>query len=195
VFKSIFSLIIMATLLQTASKVHAEAPAHDEKPKEGAAPAAGNAKGPELPEWSDLLNKVAATKAKIVQKEDVIKKLVLEKSHASSEHSQYYIKQLIEEHKLLNELKAHYEKQRSLFKYRYPEKFRQEGRKYDRMKVQTLEEMETQMGIDGQLDRSLKRVRSKFGEDPTRKEIEKTRAAKPKSEESIDESGPIILEK
>lgn len=184
---------IMAASFSNANESAGEKPAHE---KSGGEPPA---QGPQkLPEWSDMINKLAALNAKIKQKEEVIKKLIIDKQHASGEKSKDLVESLIRENKELNQMKEQYEKQRMVLKYRFPEKLLKEGRTYDRKKIMTLQETEKQVGLDGKLDQSLKKIRSKYPNGETSEEAKSQVPVKEKhseSESDFDQSKPIVIQK
>jgi hypothetical protein len=152
-----------------------------------------------LPPWTEIQNRLAQIDARIKMKMDNLGKLIEEKQKlpANSPRVKEVINQMISEHKELQKLASDYEKEKMIFKFRYPEKSAKAGRKYEPVEVKSLEEMETEMGIDGRLTRNMKKLRGQYGDqDNPRKKTKSTEQIVDKKEEkSIDDSGTIIIKK
>lgn len=123
---------------------------------------------PQLPAWADLGNKIAGISAKIKAKQAVIDKLISDKKALPPNSPQVkdLADQLVKEHKELVKLNEDFEKQKSILRYRYPERGLMIERQYKRENIQTIEQLENQQGVDGKLNRSLLRMRSQYGIDP-----------------------------
>lgn len=151
----------------------------------------------QLNEANELQAKVQALQAKVKSKEESIHKLIEEKEETKDpDKVKEIISQMVSEHKELTSLAHEYEQQRSLLRYRYPEKSFKGARTYERLEVKPLEQMENQMSIEAKLKRNMKTVHSQFGE------AEKD-AAKKKAQQKKDQKGdqapsltePIVIEK
>jgi hypothetical protein len=101
------------------------------------------------------------------------------------------IKEMILVHKEIEKNIKEYDLQRSLLKYRYPEKGRSEKREYERIELQPVEEIEGQLTLANSVNHSLKKVRSQY---ETPAEIEKNeKLNKAKQNRGISE--PFVLKK
>lgn len=166
---------------------------------------AGNLRSSLAP-WVELENKVQELNSKIKSKQNNINTLIEEKNHLANNSSELknHIKQIVKEHKELQKLVDDYEKNKNILKYRFPERNAKDNRKYDRIVVQSIEEMEQALGVDGKLNRNLKRMRTHFKTKASAspEEAKKTVSGSTipaqdpiKAEPSIEESGSIILQK
>lgn len=159
---------------------------HEAKAKEG------ESKAP--PEWLALQNDLNTLKAKIKGKQDSIVKLIEEKKHSPDSHLKEITHSLSSEYKELEKLNEEYEKKRTVLMFRYPERGKDPDRKYNRMKLKSLEEMEAQAGIDSQLDQNMELMKKQF---PKRKQVVEPKAVEaplPAKGTSVD-SETIILSK
>ncbi len=108
--------------------------------------------------------KLVALMAKVHSKEDVILGLLEEKSHAKHAGQLNEIaSQLATEHKELRVLVDDYEKERNIIRYRFPEMNSDEERKYRRITVKSIEDIESEIGLDKQLDETKKKMRLHYG--------------------------------
>ncbi|MEN0057886.1 MAG: hypothetical protein AAGB31_03555 [Bdellovibrio sp.] len=133
----------------------------------GAAPAAAAEAPKEIKSNEDsyavVQARVQALEAKVHSGETEIQKLLLEKQHASDpEKANEIIRQMITLHHELEKNNKEYDQQRSLLKYRYPEKGLQGQRVYERIDVKSLEEMESQMSLSASLKKALRKVRIQY---------------------------------
>jgi hypothetical protein len=141
--------------------------------KESAGPAVP---GRRLPEWSILFNRIAEMRAKIKEKEENLKKLIEIKHNVTGENLKPHLDWINHEYEELKRIIEEYDKSRALLKYRFPEKFINTERKYKRVKLDSLKNMEIQIGIDGHLEQTLQTMRSQFGIDKiTQKKLEELR--------------------
>jgi hypothetical protein len=180
-----------------------EKPAEKEKSGEGGKEA-GKEGGKEKDELSgsqkkqadeatELQAKVQALQAKVRTKDENIRKLIEEKNETKDAAKvKEIIQQMVTEHKEMNTLIQEYEQNRSLLRYRYPEKGIHGARTYERMEAKPLEQIENQLSVEAKLNRTLKTVKSQYGEpapDPKRKakKVEKNLAP------SLTE--PIVIQK
>ena len=172
-----------------------------EEKKEGEH-AAGGAEGEvteaqkkQLNEAQELQSKVQALQAKIKSKEDSINKLIQEKNHVKdAARVNEIISEMVTEHKEMSKMIVEYEQNRSLLRYRYPEKGYTGSRSYERMEVKPLDQMENQMSVEAKLKRNLKTVRSQFGE-PAENKNKKKKASQKKEAQAPSLTEPIILQK
>lgn len=143
-------------------------------------------------------SRVQALETKVHSAQDEIKKLIVEKQHTQDpEKVNEIIRQMLTLHKDLEKNLKEYDQQRSLLKYRYPEKSASEKREYERIELKSIEDMESQMSLSSSLNRTLKKVRTQYRnpEDDKAKKIDsasKPAPAKP-SQPALTE--PVILRK
>jgi hypothetical protein len=161
--------------------------------KEGGESEVNESQKKQANEAAELQTRVQALQAKIKTKEENITKLIEEKNHSKdAEEIKNIIKEMVTEHKEMGKMIEEYEQNRSLLRYRYPEKGYKGVRTYERMEVKPLEQMENQMSIESKLKRNMKTVQSQFGE--AAKTPKKKRAGK---EETVAPSltEPIVIKK
>lgn len=109
--------------------------------------------------------RVQGLEAKVHSGEAEIQKLILEKQHTTDpEKVNEIIRQMMTLHKDVANTLKEYDQQRALLKYRYPEKGQVEKREYERIELKSIEDMETQMSLGSSVKRTLKKVRSQYGE-------------------------------
>ena len=197
-------LIQIASAAEEAAKKE-EPPAKKEEPKEEGAQAEKGAaedtmsesQKKQLNEASELQAKVQALQAKVKSKEEAIHKLIEDKEETNDpEKVKEIITQMVAEHKEMTSLAHEYEQQRSLLRYRYPEKSSKGGRTYERLEVKPLEQMESQMSIEAKLKRNLKTVHSQFGEQEKADHKKKAQDKKnQKGAQAPSLTEPIVIEK
>ena len=168
----------------------------------GEAPAEGEKAAPKEPKSSEetyaaVAARVAALEAKVKSAEEEIKKLIIEKQHLSDpEKIAENTKQTKALHKDLKDNLKDYDQQRSLLKYRYPEKNLTDKREYERIELKSIDEMENQMSLGSTLKRTLKKVRSQYAT-PQEEMAENTPKATEKAKKKSDPGllDPVILKK
>ena len=155
-----------------------------------------------LAPWVDVENKIQELSAKVKSKESNIEKLLEEKNHLDNDSPELKtaMKEVLKEHAEMRKLAEEYDRNVSLLKYRFPERNAKAGRKYDRIEVKSVDEIEQAMSVDGKLNRNMKRMRSQFKPDTTTATNAETNAkkaptAKEKKSESIEDAGSVILQK
>jgi hypothetical protein len=193
-----------------AQAEHGEAGGHESKEeghgeaKEGGHEGGGKEEGKSSQSpWLEIENKITELNSKIKSKEANILHLIEEKNHLpnNSPELKHVVKEIVTEHKEMRSLAEEYEKQVTLLKYRFPERNAKTNRSYDRIEIKSVEEMEHAMGIDGKLNRNLKRMRSQFKSEEKDGAVaaepapSKPASKKPKSEPSIEEADAIIIHK
>lgn len=198
-FRAKFRLIAITILLSTTSSVETfanEAPAAQEEKKhnEGVAAESRESEASEtqkkqLSEAAELQTRVQALQAKVKSKEENIKKLIEEKSHSTDAAKiKAIIQEMVKEHREMGKMIEEYEQNRSLLRYRYPEKGYKGIRTYERMEVKPLEKMESQISVEAKLKRNMKTLQSQFGSS-----VEKN-GKKKKSPEGSGNSAPTLTE-
>lgn len=150
----------------------------------------------QMSEAVELQGKVQALQAKVRSKEETINKLIEEKNRAKDpEKVKEIIGLMFEEHKALSKMIEEYEQNRSLLRYRYPEKGYSGGRNYERMEVKPLDQMENQMSVEAKLKRNLKTVRSQYGEAEGGKDPKKKKSGKKHEIGAPSLTDPLVIQK
>lgn len=107
--------------------------------------------------------RVQALEAKVHSAETEITKLIAEKNKTTdSEKVTEVIRQMITLHRELENYVKEYDQQRTLLKYRYPDKGVSGKREYERINLRSIEEMENHLNINTALNKTLKKVRIQF---------------------------------
>lgn len=149
------------SLAQEGSEV---APA--EGAKEGEAAKPGPPKKEEVSTQQEVLElqaRLQGLKTKIAAKKDGLKKLIEEKQFNKDEkQSLDTFNQMKSEYKDLQASIKEYDEQLSLLNYRYPEKGLNKERKYERIEVKSLDELERQFSLEGKIKKTMARVRQQF---------------------------------
>lgn len=173
--------------------------AKSEKPAEGEAAAEGEvteSQKKQMNEAMELQSKVQALQAKIRSKEESINKLIEEKSRTKDpDKVKEIISEMVTEHKEMSKMIEEYEQNRSLLRYRYPEKGYSGTRSYERMEVKPLDQMENQMSVEAKLKRNLKTVRSQYGEPADVKNLKKKKPGQKRETEAPSLTEPLVIQK
>lgn len=142
-------------------------------------------------------SRVQALEAKVHSGQEEIQKLITEKHHTKDpEKVNEIIRQMMTIHKELSKNLLEYDQQRSLLKYRYPEKSVSEKREYERIELKSIEDMESQMSLGSSVSRTLKKVRMQYGTaEPESKKIESSSKAGPAKPSQPGLTDPVILKK
>lgn len=152
----------------------------------------------DLPAWVEIQNKVSSLESKINSIQGNIRKLIEDKKHlpANSPAVKAVLEDMVKQHNELRALAAEYEKQNAILKFRFPEKGAKGVRNYEKIEVKSLEDMETELGTEGRLNRNLKVMRSKY---PSKSAVVTSTTLMPIQKEpqqkSIEEAGAVILRK
>lgn len=118
----------------------------------------------ELPEWVEMQSRLMGLETQMSQKREAIRRLIEEKEHLKSNSPEVkpVVDEMVATHKELQKLMGDYEKESTVFKYRFPERGAKEGRTYHPIEIKTLQEMEHELGMEGRLTRNLKKIRSQY---------------------------------
>jgi hypothetical protein len=147
-------------------------------------------------EPNELQSKVQALQAKVKSKEESINKLIEEKNRTKDpDKVAEIIKQMVSEHKEMSKMIEEYEQNRSLLRYRYPEKGFSGGRSYERMEVKPLDQMENQMSVEAKLNRNLKTLRSQYGEPVEAQNQKKKKPGQKRENEAPSLTEPLVIQK
>lgn len=115
--------------------------------------------------------RVAALEAKVRSGEAEIQKLILEKQTSKDPaRVSEIISSMVALHKEMEKNLKEYDQQRTLLKYRYPEKGVAAKREYERIDLKSIEEMENQMSLGSSVKRTLKKVRSQYSSSEERQQ-------------------------
>lgn len=148
--------------------------------------------------YTVVSSRVQALEAKIHSGKEEIEKLIAEKQHTSNpQRVNEIVRQMMTLHNEVQKNTREYDQQRSLLKYRYPEKSTADKREYERIEVKSLEDMESEMSLGSSVNRTLKKVRMQYGT-PENEMAEKKRqpskeAAPGKTQPDL--MAPVILKK
>ncbi|GIL18096.1 MAG: hypothetical protein BroJett040_18470 [Oligoflexia bacterium] len=195
ILKFIFATLVLMSNLVLASEDAGKEAQADEKQadQKGAKP-----EDKRQPEWVELQGRIGMLESKVNAKQTNINRLIEEKKKlpADSPRVPDIVKELVSEYKEYRDAVLEYEKQSALLKYRFPERGLKEERQYEVIELKTLDEMEAQLGIDGRLDRNLKRMQQQYGGPQAVAPVKPKKKSDAKSEgRPIGESPNIILQK
>ncbi|HRO67344.1 MAG TPA: hypothetical protein PL182_07260 [Pseudobdellovibrionaceae bacterium] len=112
------------------------------------------------PEWVEIQSRLQTLKAKLSAKEKTVRELIAAKHHGQERESFEHLKK---EHAELRQLAQEYERQRNVLKYRYPEKGLKDERKYRRVEVKSLSDMENQIGMESVLQKTQNKILRQYG--------------------------------
>ena len=115
--------------------------------------------GSDPPEWIEVQGRLQSLKARLITKETSVKELI-RASQVSGKKETF--DQLKQEYAELRTMADEYEKLRHQLRFRYPEKGLATDRRYQRIEVKSLNEMETQVGMESKLQSNLEKVRRQF---------------------------------
>jgi Tfp pilus assembly protein PilV len=192
------NLFIVVTIICAISVTSYASGSHEEKKEEpGEMPTGDIKKAP----WMELESRVQDLQARIKSKRATIEQMLEEKNHLKngSPELKALIENVVREHKEMRQMSEDYRKNLSLLQYRFPERNAKADRKYDRLEVKSLDEMEQAVGIDAKINRNLGRMRSQYKmqkADDSEKGIEAksdTVKSPNKKSESIEEAGSILI--
>lgn len=150
-----------------------------------------------LPEWVMIEAKIATLESKIGAKEENIKRIIEEKKKISddSPKAKELIDALISEHNEMRKYVSDYEKQRTLLKFRFPERGIKADRKYQRKEMKSLEAMEDEFSLEGKLNKNIRKMRRQFPKANQVAQPETEDDIRKPASDSIDEAKSIILQK
>jgi hypothetical protein len=170
-----------------------------------------------LPPWFHTETRLGELIAKVKAKEEALEKAILAKKNLKddSTEAKAAVELIVKDHKELMDLIEEYNKNLNLLKYRFPERGLKTQRNYKKKEVKSLEQMENTVGLEGTLQRNMKRLRQQFGDsskeqkrgvatsgansDGQYKSIKETvqdgeslEVSKPKS---IEDADPVVIQK
>jgi hypothetical protein len=114
------------------------------------------------------IQKYRNQKTKILNLEKSIEDLLLAKTKTKDPAKREQIlTDITLSHRDLQKLYAEFEDLGRELRFRYPEKNESNTRQYQRLRLRSIEQMETELGLDGQLDQLRAKIRSKYKVEPT----------------------------
>ncbi len=113
-------------------------------------------------EWMVLQSDLISIKSKLDAQRITVNELLLSKKNNKGRIPKDQVDQLNDEYKKLKDLLKDYNKRLSLFEVKYPEKGQLAGRQYSRKKIQTLDQMESSLTLDGRVRKINKKINSQF---------------------------------
>lgn len=147
-------------------------------------------------EWMDLSSQISSLKTKISGKEEAIKEAIKHKHHATSKaDAEHAVQTLLKEHSELKKLQEEYNEKTQLMKYRYPEVGVTEKRKYERIKVKSLDDYEQMMSLEGEVKKSVIKIKEHYGIKDLDEDVNAPKEPKDDPEENNKLSKPIIIRK
>lgn len=147
-------------------------------------------------EWMDLSAQISSLKTKISGKEEAIKEAIKHKQHAHSKaDAEHAVQTLLKEHGELKKLEEEYNEKTQLMKYRYPEVGITEKRKYERIKVKSLEDYEQMMSLEGEVKKSVIKIKEHYGIKDLEEDVHIKDEPKDDPEENNKLAKPIIIRK
>lgn len=143
--------------------------------------------------------RVMGLEAKVRSAEEEIRKLIKEKQQTTDEKKlNEIIKQMLTLHHEMEKNAKDYDQQRALLNYRYPEKDLSENRKYERIEIKSIEEMEGQMSLTGSIKKTMGKMRSVYSssrKSSQREKLDKNRQEKDEMSGAPGLVEPVILKK
>jgi hypothetical protein len=113
--------------------------------------------------WTEHSIRLGQLKVQIETAEKEIQELIEEKQHTKDEEHIFAIMHRISEHHKAIEKYAHtYEEERQHVRFEHPEKNDQIDRVYKRQRAKSVDQLESEIGIEVRLDRVRDRVLAKF---------------------------------
>ncbi|HPI39291.1 MAG TPA: hypothetical protein PLJ21_00700 [Pseudobdellovibrionaceae bacterium] len=154
------------------------------------APAHGEADGAEKVEivekkrgdtWSDVSSRVQGLKAKIKSKQEILNKLLTEKSKLTDEAKKNeMVREAIKEHKELQGLIKDYDRERTYLQFSFPERGQKNQGQYKRIESKNFEEFDQELSMQSKLDQSMRILKKQY-------QIDKKNEASESKEENNSE--------
>lgn len=120
---------------------------------------------PKPPEWVVLEADLQSLTMKIKQKQAGIDKLIQEKRSTEDRmRISEIIKELNREQKVLSNHVSEYDQQRTILRYRYPERKSSSYRKYEKIEVKAIEDIESQSVLGKALSKTLTLVQKVYNQ-------------------------------
>lgn len=180
---------------------------------EAAPPAAGHGGGDKKEEgsttkerpWVEVENKLGLLRSKRDAHTIAMKKLREERDHLPEGSSAFQekMKEYLGVYKQWVTVGEDYNKLLGTLKYRYPERVMKTGAsKHETMEHKSVEELDAELGIDGKLNKSLRKVRGQYGAQEGRKQdaakaaaAEAAKESDANTRDSLSQEPQIIMKK
>lgn len=183
----LFILCLFTTVGVSANEKKAEGPAEGEADK---------AQQERTKEWMELSSQISGLKTKINSKEEAIKEIIKHKHHAKNKaDAEHAVQNLLKEHSELKKLEEEYNEKTQLMKYRYPDVGVTEKRKYERIKVKSLEDYEQMMSLESDVKKSVIKIKEHYGIKDLDEEAHQPQKPQDDPEENNKLAKPIIIRK
>ncbi len=150
----------LVPVLAAAFFLSANARAQDENRE--AFPADQQYSGKQSLEWEKIQNKLMSLKTKVDTQHGIIENLLAEKAHLTGEAQSAKAAELRAEYARLEKLTADYNTLNDEFKTRFPEKGIKESRTYRRIKLKTLDTLESELTLQGRVEKLHTKVLSQY---------------------------------
>lgn len=169
----------------------------NEKKEEGAVEnVSDKAQQERTKEWMDLSSQISGLKTKINGKEEAIKEIIKHKHHAKNKsEAEHAVQNLLKEHAELKKLQEEYNEKTQLMKYRYPDVGVTEKRKYERIKVKSIEDYEQMIGLESDVKKSVIKIKEHYGIKDLDEGTHQSQQPKDDPEENNKLAKPIIIRK
>jgi hypothetical protein len=152
--------------------------------------------------WMEVQNVISILRTRSGQLDKNLKELIEERKKATApERISELQKEIDKTYQQLKETNADLRKQEQIYRYRFPERAAKEGeRSYQTQETPSLERIEEQVGVEGKMQRNLRRMRGQYGTaEQKRKDLnspEKAPSPTPqKGEKNIREEDSPVLRK
>ena len=191
--RKIFFCVVVTCFVTSAFANEAEGEGAKEGAKEGGKVEEKKA----TPEWVELQSRLSVLKAKVSGKEKEVSELLAAKqAEKDPAKSVQIFNDLKRSHSEMTKAAEEYEQVRNVLRYRYPEKGMKDDRSYERVEVKSLEDLEKQAGLEGNLKRTIVQVRRQYA-DPTKKpSVEAASELKPKKkDQGHSVTAPAVISK
>ncbi|MBC7421525.1 MAG: hypothetical protein H7328_12430 [Bdellovibrio sp.] len=118
--------------------------------------------GKQSSEWADVQKKLADAKAKLEAQDILVKNLIIEKSQSTGSEQNNKNEQIQVEHRKLQKMTDDYNLLRSDYETKFPEKGVKESRIYNRAEVKSIEGMQSDLTLEGRLNKLHNKVISQY---------------------------------
>jgi hypothetical protein len=149
-------------------------------------------------EWFELQSRLLMLKARVQAKKNEVNALIKEKEEVRDDQKAVeVVNQLKRQHKELRAVSQEYEEVRAQLNYRFPEKGLTEARKYERIEIKSIDDMEKELSLESKVKNTLVLVRKQYpGNAPSqaREIASEPPAPAPENKKHADPSRVLITE-
>jgi hypothetical protein len=145
------------------------------------------------PGWIEIEAQISSLEAKLQAKTRAIEGLIEEKNHLRVNDPQlaHVVTEIGKEDRERRKIAEDLEKHKTILHFRFPERGAAKNRKYEKVDIKSVDEIESSMSVDGRLNRSLKRMRGQYGSE----ESQKINSTAPIQKQIPKQEGTIIMQK